>query len=105
MPARRPVAWGLLAVRRRGAPALIGCERAARCERTARWQLGERWNNAWDFLQPGGGGLAAHQREAGNGVDQAAGVRMARPREQRAYRGLLDLAAGVHHDYALRSLR
>ncbi len=52
----------------------------------------------------GRAGLVRRAIEPRDRRHQPARIRMARPREQRLHRRLLDLAARVHHDHALRGL-
>src|SRR5665213_978172 len=105
-PARRPMTGALLLVGRIGLPATVFGVRTARRKHAAVRQVRQGRDHAGNFLEPCAGFylLAAHQRKARDRSHQPVRVGMLRPHEQLLDRRLLDLAAGVHDDDALRGL-
>ena len=67
--------------------------------------VAQRRHHARDLGQPLARRALQGLAELRHRRQQAARIRMARRREQRVDRRLLDLAAGIHHDHALRPSR
>src|SRR4051794_19218400 len=93
MPTRGPVAGTFFLVSRSFVAAAIVGARAARRKGAARRQAVQRGHDAWDLLQPTGGGrFAAQQPKPRQRRQQSAGILMLRLREQRADLRLFHLA-------------
>ena len=107
LPSRRPVMAGRRASTSGGGcgAAAVGRERAARREGAAGDRLASATARCRGSPQARPRAAARRRRRARDRAQQAARIGMQRAVEQRLDRRLLDLAAGIHHDHALRRSR